>query len=69
MLSQYFLLVFATHILVKIKQTNLFTKQVVKEKEEPGTSESVREKKKARNESAATYLVCFVVVIKICRIV
>ena len=39
------------------------------ENEEAGTSERVEEKKKAQNESAATYLVCFVVLIKSCKIV
>ena len=47
----------------------MFTKQVVEEKEEAGTSESVEEKKKPQNESAATYLVRFIVVIKSCKIV
>ena len=41
----------------------------MEEKEEAGTSERVEEKKKAQNEPAATYLVCFIVVIKSCKIV
>ena len=41
----------------------------MEEKQEAGTSESVEEKKKAQNEPAATYLVCFIVLIKICRII
>ena len=41
----------------------------MEETEEAGTSERVGVKKEAQNKPGATYLVCFVIVIKICRIV